>query len=257
MRTLVISLCFIASSSVYASEGLSQLTQALSRLQSSSPVHAELNYSFKEWRGKGKSQRNFSGQALLRVEQNQQGLSVNYQPKVLANIAQEAQARVKDETVNTPTLSAVDRLNTVEINNMLSAAASLARRMEQATFIDETEVKFHDKTKRSVNFSLPLEALIRDKKTRGYVSKFSGHFSVIIDDDGTPLQSKLKFSGKGSAYIIFSVKAYGEAVSDYQVTNNRLVLAKQHYVNGYESTFNDGEVTEQQQLTLLPNQPVN
>lgn len=252
MRLYVIGLAWLFSQTAWASDGLAQLTQALSKLQTTSPVHAKLNFSFKEWRGKGKSQQNFSGNAVLRVEQNQQGLNVNYQPQVLTNLAQEAQARVKDETVNTPTLSALDRLNTIEINNMLSAAASLARRMEQATYIDETQVSFNDSLKRSINFSLPLEALIRDKKTRGYVNKFSGDFSVIIDEDGTPLQSKLKFSGKGSAYIIFSVKAYGEAVTDYQVSNNRLVLAKQSYVNGYESTFNDGEVTEYHQLTLLP-----
>jgi hypothetical protein len=234
---------------VYA-DGLTDLTQALTRLNVNQPISAVLQSSFVEHKGKGKSVQTKQGQVAVLVADNAQGLQVTYARDVLATITQESKQKLIDENAKTPTLSAMNRLDTIEINHMLFAAERLLHRIKQANFINETQVTYQQRQLRSINFNLPLEAMIDDKKTREYVSKFSSTMSVVIDEQGIPLMSKLSYQGKGSAYIVFSLSAQGELTSTYQVVKHRLILAHSEFNSSFSSTFNDVEAQELKTLQL-------
>ncbi len=231
-------------------DGLSDLKSALERLQGNSPISAILEATIIENQGEGKDKVVKNGNVEINLQDGEQGLQITYSNQVLKNADEESNLRVKDEDADTPTLNAVDRLEATELRALLSSASSLLRRLEQATFIDEQEVVYYGKAVRVLNFELPMRTIVNNKKTREYVDKFEGKFQVIIDDDGTPLETQLNFKGNGRAYIVLSLKAYGTGTTKFKVVNERLVTVHQEFTNGYESTFGERETTQTIQLNL-------
>jgi hypothetical protein len=71
------------------------------------------------------------------------------------------------------------------------------------------------------------------------VSKFEGKYTILIDSDGVPLESKTKFKGKGRAFVIMSVKANSSNYNRYQIIDNRLVRVLNEYHREFSSTFGD------------------
>jgi hypothetical protein len=97
---------------------------------------------------------------------------------------------------------------------------------------------------------LPLESFIDDKKIRGYVSKFKGSYQVLINDKGIPIETRMSYSGKGSAYIFFSMTAESEIVSQFQIDGTRLVRTNRSVESNSSSTFNDRSYSGKWQLAL-------
>lgn len=249
--SLTISLtASLYSTNVMAADGLTDLMQALNSLQGKTPIKAKLSAKIVDNRGEGKDKRVRTGNVDVSLHDGEHGLQVTFSQQVLENIDIEADQKLKDEDVNTPTLNAIDRLEATELRSYVSAASSLLRQLERATFIDEQEIDYNGIAARLLNFEMPMESIVSDKKTREYVSKFQSNFQVIIDEKGIPLETKLDFSGKGRAYIVLSVKAYGNGTSKFTVIDNRLVKVHQEFTNGWDTTFGEGERTEVIQLAL-------
>jgi len=230
--------------------GLEDLMQALSSLQGSKPITATLTSEVEVNRGDGDDKVIRTGNVDVVLHDGANGLQVTYSNDVMANIDIEANERVKDEDANTPTLNAVDRLDATEMRSYLSASSSLLRRVEQATFLDEEVVDYQGKHYRMLSFELPMKSIISDKKTREYVDRFESQFQVIIDDQGIPLETRLDFNGKGRAYIVLSMKAFGNGLSQFTVVDNRLVTVRQEFTSGWDSTFGEGSFKEVINLTL-------
>ena len=159
--------------------------------------------------------------------------------------------KVEDESTPTPTLMAVNSIATTELRAMLSATVNIQRRLSQAIFIDEKPIEREGKQFRLLEFTLPLESIIDDKRTRGYVKKFESSYRVLIDEAGIPVETKLSFHGKGRAYVVLRVEAMGAGMSQYEVIGDRLVCVRSEYQNGWDSTFGEGEFTEVQELNVL------
>lgn len=248
--TLAISCSVLGIVQPSHADGLSDLKSALSRLKGKSPIAGVLESTVLENRGEGKDKIERKGNVAINLKDDEQGLQITFSHQVLQNVDQESSEKIKDEDADTPTLNAVRRLEATELKTILSSASSLARRLEQATFIDEQPIEYHGEAMRLLNFELPMETIVSDKKTREYVDKFEGNFQVIIQEDGTPLETQLKFKGKGRAYIVLSLKAYGSGVTKFKVVDERLVTVSQEFTSGYESTFGERETTETLLLTL-------
>lgn len=229
-------------------DGLNDLNAALERLQGTEAISAELESSFTEIRDAGEDVK--KGLATVWLDDNAKGLKVTYSKEVIKNIELEAQLRIENEDADTPTLNAVNDLRAATIREMLSANKAIARRVSQATFIDEQQVDFQGQVVRQLNFELPLKAVIKDKKVREYVKKFSAKYQILIDDEGIPFQTTLDYQGKGRAYIVLSMKAKGSRVSKYTVVSDRLVRLSSHHVGSYSSTFGDTETTEEDKIEL-------
>lgn len=249
-KTHIAAYCALALSHSAYADGLSDLNSTLDRLAGTAPISATLHSSFVEHEGKGKEREKKEGKVSVSLSDGQDGLMITYSNDVLTLIEKEAHLRVEDEEAKTPTLSAVNGIRTTDLNNRLSASESMKRQLKRAEFVEETPAELNGKAVRKLTFSLPMEAMITSKKVREYVSKFSGSYHIMIDDKGTPLQSRLTFKGKGRAYIVLSMEASGDNTLTYTVVEDRLVTLRSENKTAYKSTFGASETVEIDELEL-------
>lgn len=234
---------FIFSSNTYAN-GLNDLKKALNLLQSNSPINVKMKSSFVNKNDEEKT----SGEVYVLLKENEDGFHITYSTDELNKIATEKKAKQENEQASTPTLDAAFKLNAFELQKTLSSSSNLASFIEKTAFVSEKKVTLADKEVRLLTFDLEMETLIKSKKMRKYVDDFSASYQVWIANDGTPLETKLNFNGSGSAYLIFSVEAYGENTEQYKVINDRLVLIKSEYISGSKSSFGNFERRENREL---------
>lgn len=251
------SLAFLMGSSFAHADALQDLKSALEKLNSPEPVTAVYEREFTEVSDADDEddRRERTGKVTVLISDGANGLQVTYSQDVLDKIELETQLKAEDEDADTPTLNAVGGISATQISRLLSSSNSLKRTIEKATFIGEEPHKYNDKDMRLLSFSLPLEALITDKKARGYVNKFEGTYRVLIDEHGIPLETRTEFKGKGRAFVVLSVTAEGSEFSQYQVVKGRLVRTKHEYSNAYSSTFGDNESSGLNTLKIREAQP--
>ena len=249
-RTLLA--CTLAVASIPAmADGLSDLKQAIEQLNGQSDTAGILSISFQEIRGDDEDKKTKTGKIQSRLNAGESGLDMQYSLDILKMIEQETQAKLENEDVDTPTLNGAEVLSASAVFPILSSASPILDLIAQGEFIEETTTEYLGKDLRLLSFSLPLESFIDDKKFRSYVSKFSGSLEIIIDDNGVPLETRRKYSGKGSAYIFFSMKAKGEIISRFSKNNDRLIRVERQVNTTSSSTFNDREYQATWSLALL------
>jgi len=253
LSTLAKTTGFIFISMSYNSyaDGLTDLRDALTSLNGISPISAQLESSYTERRGKKKKQKTTTGFAQVGLTDSEQGLQVLYSNKTLLKSEFETNEKEKDEEVDTPTLNAIDDIEATELRNMLSSAASLLRTINKAKWLSEEDVDFQNRTMRRLHLELPLETVISNKEVREYVDKFSSKYSITIDENGIPLQSKLIFQGKGSAFIFFSLSTSNTNTATYQVVGQRLVNIKRDFTRKQKSTWGLTDSFGAKTLTVL------
>jgi hypothetical protein len=220
-------------------DGLTDLQQALVKLNGTDSVSALLDVSFSEARGEGKDKKIKTGAIKSTLSENSAGLNISYSKEILNKIALENRLKLENEEADTPALNGAEILSASSLIPILSSAQTILDLIEQGEFTGESSIEYHDKKVRVLDFTLPLESFIDDKKIRGYVSKFDGSFKVLIDDNGVPIETRMSYKGKGSAYIFFSMKAQSEIISQFQVKCSRLVRTKKEIVSNSTSTFSD------------------
>lgn len=235
-------------SPMVAADGFSDLQRALQALQSEALIQADVVSEFSETRDPEDPKR--SGHVRFRLTDDQQGLQVHYDRSTLRKLEQERQLRTENEEADTPTLNALSRLDAIDLNAMVAAAANLQRSLQRAQFVQEQARLIDGRAVRTLRFALPLEAVLQDKKTRGYVSSFDASLEIDIDEAGVPLALRRQYHGKGRAYLVISLEAYGQQTERFQVVNNRLISVQYHSESGWRSTFGDGNTISQRSLTV-------
>lgn len=233
-------------------DGLTDLQAALERLDGSDPISVSYETQFLVVSDADDEDDRKENNALVRVHltDSEQGLQITYSQAVMARIEAESMQKILDEETDTPTLNAVEDINATEMRDLLSASASLKRRIAKAEFVGEEQQEFDGQSVRLLTFNLPLDAIIDDKKTRDYVNKFDGKYTILIDSDGVPLESKTKFEGKGRAFVILSVKVNSSHYNRYQIIDDRLVRVLNEYHREFSSTFGDNLETGNSRLIL-------
>lgn len=249
-KYFAVLVCLGLSNFVAQADGLNDMKNALNRLQGNSQINAELASTTLN----NRDEKITKGEVKVWLKDDETGLQVLYSDDILEKMELEARQRIEDEDAETVTLNAIDRINATELHEMLSAASSLLRRIDQAQFVDEQQDQYKDETVRLLRFNIPVEQIIRDKKTRSYVSKFSASYTIWIDDDGTPLQTRLEYSGKGRAYLFFKITASGSETAKYQVVDDRLVMLTQESNNENDTSFGVYENQEMRTLQVQENE---
>ena len=220
-------------------DSLSDLQQALVKLDGSHPISGVLNVSFEESRGEGKDKKLKTGAIKSTLSESNAGLDIRYSKDVLLQIAQENRIKLADEEADTPALNGAEILSASSLIPILSSAQKILDAISQGKLRGETQIEYFDQQVRVLDFELPLESFIDDKKTRGYVDKFKGSYKVLINEQGVPVETRLSYSGKGSAYLFFSMSAESEITSQFHVQGTRLVRINKTVQSSSSSTFND------------------
>jgi len=231
-------------------DGLTDLQQALAKLNGSEPVSGLLNVSFSETRGEGKDKKLKTGAIQSTLSESMNGLDIRYSKDVLVKIAQENRLKLTDEEADTPALNGAEILSASSLIPILSSARTILDYIEQGEFTSEERIEYLNKEVRVLDFTLPLESFIDDKKIRGYVSKFDGSYKVLINDEGIPIETRMSYSGKGSAYIFFSMTAESDITSQFKTNGTRLVRINRKVESKSSSTFNDRTYSGTWQLVL-------
>lgn len=242
------NLAFIGTSSIIISlsphayaDGLVDLNAALEHLNGSEPITAYYEVeSLQVSDADDKDDRKETNASVkVKLTDNEQGLQITYSKEVMDKIEREAMQKTLNEESETPTLTAVRDINATGMRNLLSASSGLQRMIAKAEFIGEEALMTNEQPSRLLSFSLPIDAIIDDKKTRDYVNKFEGKYTVLINSEGVPIESNIQFNGKGSAFVILTVKASSTNYSRYEVVNKRLVRVQNDYESSFSSTFGD------------------
>jgi hypothetical protein len=231
-------------------DGLTDLQQALVKLNGSEPVSGTLKVSFSETRGEGEDKKLKTGEIHSTLSESIHGLDIRYSKDILVKIAQENRIKQADEEADTPALNGAEILSASSLIPILSSARTILDYIEQGEFNSEEQIEYLDKKVRVLDFTLPLESFIDDKKVRGYVSKFNGSYKVLINDEGIPIETRMSYSGKGSAYIFFSMTAESEITSQFQKDGTRLVRINRTIESNSSSTFNDRTYSGTWQLAI-------
>ncbi|MGJ8694071.1 MAG: hypothetical protein ACSHW0_16505 [Thalassotalea sp.] len=227
-----------------------ELNKTLTKFSAKSPIQAELHSSFLDVFDGDKKQ----GEVRVNLVVNNAGFNTIYDTATLANMSREAVEKSRDEDKKSPTIDAAYKLNTVGMHRMLSAAESLQQFLYNAELIEERFVVEDGKSFKQLSFNIPMESLVRNKKTRQYVDDFESEYNLWLDENGIPVKSHLTFKGEGSAYVFFNLEAYGENTSQYQVVNDRLIEFQHSSKNGSKSVFGDFERNEQKVVKVLKSQ---
>ncbi|WP_206484090.1 hypothetical protein [Thalassotalea sp. G2M2-11] len=254
------SLCYstlgvlLLNSSYVLADGLTDLKSVLQTLNGDTPISATVESSFTEKRGKKrKSLKTKTGLIQVALNDNHEGLELIFSDEIIDKLDNESNLKQQNEDANTPTLNAVGGVGVAEMKRMLSAAPSLLRFIDKAIYLNEETVSYHDKNMRQLNFSLPLHAIIENKEVHEYVDDFSGDFHVIINENGVPLESRIKFEGSGSAYIFFTMDISQSDTSTYQLFDDRLVKVKKVFEREQRSTW--GKTSAEGYKVLIINPP--
>jgi len=233
---------------------LELLQQRLTELQGTTPISAQFSNQVENIRGEGKDQRIRTGEASLALSDDGSGLQVHYSQDLLVKVEEEQLAKTENEEINTPTMMALENLDAIDFQNMISAANSLERLILTSEYVGVMATDEVTEGETVLQFDLPLEAIIDDKQTRGYVNKFEGQFLVTVTEDGTPLRSRISFNGKGRAYIVMSVSAWMERETQYQLHGDRLLQVARDGKGGFSTSFFPDTSWSNSQLLKLPEQ---
>ncbi|MBU2883763.1 hypothetical protein KO525_00850 [Psychrosphaera sp. B3R10] len=249
IRSLAIPLvlaCSYFSPNVYA-DSFDELKTSLASLTETSQVSGRITLSVDETRGE-KDDDDFeqnSGYISSYINYGKNGLAITYDADIMSQLETEFELVAEDEEAKTPTLKGLNELRTRDVTAILSQSQRLLKMLKTAEFVSEKQVEYKGQQVRELQFKLALDSIINDQRTRDYVDKFNSDYRVIIDDNGFPMASTLTYSGKGRAYIVFSLKASGERHDEYRVIGNRLVNISSHNKSNYDSTFGIGSVETQ------------
>lgn len=234
----------VAATAISTQSVMKKLNNALNELDTTVPVSGHVVVSFNKVEGDGKKRKEKSGQVALMVREDMNGLTTSYSTSVLKNMKQESAAKLKDEDASTPTIDAINDFSMSNINNLLSPIDSLNQLLKSATLMRVENLREQVEGASKLHFTLPVEAIITNKRTREYVDKFDGEMTLTVKADGTPIELLANYNGSGRAYVVFSVKAAGTRLQRFDVVGNRLVMTMRENFSSYDSTFGKGENSE-------------
>lgn len=219
----------VASSGAAHADGVSDLRNALTRLQASAPVKAVVEAKTWNRRGEGKEQEEVQGAASVALEDSGRGLQVLYSKDLLARLESEERAKEKDPKSKAPLAAAMSELGSGELRSMCAAAGSLTRLLAKANLKSEKNDQYNGKPARLLSFEIPLEKLA--EKDRKYVKNYQNNVDIWIDADGTPLASKSSEVVSGRAFVVISFESKEDESQIYGVSGDRLFVLKKERKN--------------------------
>lgn len=234
---------------VHAS-GLSELKDALARHTASTPFKAQVEANTWNRNGEGKDAEERSGQVSVQLEENAQGMRIQFARDTLNHLAADEQAKQKNVKAKTPTLHALNALNAGELRSMANAGPDLARLLEKVEFKSERADTWNNQSARLLNFDLGLATM--SEKDRKFVKKHEGSLDVWIAPDGTPLASRTHLNASGRAYVVISLEITTEEDLVYVALGDRLLAARKESHNIGAGAGDRGENRTIRTLQLLP-----
>lgn len=220
-------------------DGLADLKSALGRLQGQGPLKAVVDAKTWSRQGDGKDVEETQGHVSVAVEEGARGLQVIYSKDMLSRLETEERSKERDAKAKTPTLSAMNEVNSSALRPMLSAAGSLSRTVEKAVFKSEKADSYNGKSARLLNFAPSIDKL--SEKDRKYLKSFEGSLDIWIAEDGTPYASRISQVLSVRAFVVVTFDARNDEEMVYGLVGDRLVTLKRESRNTSSGMGEKGE----------------
>lgn len=241
MRFFILFLSFTAAS--LQADTLGELKAKLDTLQGGAPLKAEVRLaSTAKAEGDNGSAE---AKASIGVEEGPQGLRITWPSELIAKLGAENIAKAKDPEVKTPTRAAVEELDTTSVYEYLHAAEVLQRRLEQASFLGETQEVRDGVSLRKLAFKLTPKLREKDKK---YVKELTASATIWLGADGVPVAAESKIHVRGRALLVISFESEESESFAFANVGGRLVVT-QHQKESKGSGA--GEKSERKATTVL------
>lgn len=252
-KQLCLSTFAISSLSVFAaaeSDDLTLLHQSLDSLTAESSIQAKLVSNYQRQRDNDDKIIETTGAIDILLHHDRSGLSVRYEDATVQKLAQEQQLKAQDEEADTPTINASERFSMLDFTGFLSGAKGLQRFINKANLDSVEKTELGNKPVFKYQFSLPLESLVDSAEVREYVDDFDGSYSLFTDENRVPLESKLEFSGSGTAFLFFSMEMKESLIVSYQKIGDRLVTTDRYVERFQKSPWGKTEMVATTQLRI-------
>lgn len=231
-------------------DGLGDLKDALARHGASTPFRGQVDVKTWNKNGEGKAAEERSGQAGVLLEENAQGLRIQFARDTLNRLRNDELAKERDPKAKTPTLSALNALNATELRLLADAAPTLSHLLDKVTFKSERAESWNGKSARVLNFDLGLATVA--EKDRKYVTRHEGSLDVWIAADGTPLASRSHMSVSGRAYVVVSFDGISDEDVVYAAVGDRVLVVRKEQRSNSSGAGEHNESRTTRTLTLLP-----
>lgn len=216
-------LAVLPLSQVYAST-LDDVKSVLASFENTTPLDAQLQLTTHNIHGEDDDAQESQGEIEINVRSDENGLSLTYSPRLLAQLDSEAQAKAEDPNQLTPTVDASWRLGANEIKNLTASNISLLRRLNKSELISEEQGEFQGKPATVLTLALGNVLSERDKK---YVKKFSARLTLWLDENKVPVASETAVDIKGRAFLVVRFKSQQEGSAQYAVHGDRFITVQQ------------------------------
>ncbi|WP_347330370.1 hypothetical protein [Marinimicrobium locisalis] len=178
------------------------LMAALDRLDNETPIRARLESELWRAEGKGEDREETTRTLTLSLTDNREGFSLQYGPKLLRRLDEEAEQQVTNPDAKTPLNDLAWRLNVNQLRPLLSPAQELRRAIKRAEFREAVSDEYDEQTVTRLIFD--RDKSVVHERMRRYIKEFDSTLEIWVTPEGTPLASRVKLDAKGS--ILFVIR---------------------------------------------------
>jgi len=220
MRTLLATALLAIGLNAQA-DTLSQLKNALQRLQAETPLRGQVTLKSESRNNEGQDDAEVQpGLAQLNFEDGPQGLRLAYPQELLNKALGEDHAKDKDPKASTPTVNGLRELGYKEVRELARPAELLSRQLARATLKGEQAEAWQGKPAQRLSFEL------QQRRPDKYVKKYEGQLDVWVAADGTPLAARSTQKVSGRAMMVISFEMNSQDEWHFAVSGERLVVTR-------------------------------
>lgn len=220
-------------------DGLADLKSALQKLAAPQPIKAVVTLKVQARRGEGADGTLDQGSASLAVEDDAQGLRLQYGADLLARQRAEDVAREQDAKAPTPTNLALQSLGVRDIRSLTAGADTLGRFLARASFKQESATSLNGQPARLLSFELgPGKMREQDSK---YIKDTQGSLQVWIAADGTPLEARAQLTLKGRFALVISFESTSNDHMVFARQGDRLLIVTRERLDNASGAGDKGE----------------
>jgi len=232
-------LALLLAPALARADGLADLKSALQGFAQPQPLKAAVTLKVQAHRGEGAEATLDQGAASLQVEDDAQGLRLQFGADLLARLRAEDAAREQDAKAPTPTSLALQSLGTRDVRALTAAGDTLGRLLARATFKQETASTLNGQPARLLSFDLgPGKLREQDRK---YVKETEGSLQIWIAADGTPLESRSRLAIKGRAFLVISFETNSVDHMVFARQGGRLMVVTRERIDTASGAGDKGE----------------
>ncbi len=218
MRHLILLLLTAAT---LRADALSDLREALQRLDAPQPLAGTIEFSFTDSGGEAKKPEVREGRATAGVALDANGLHITWAPEQLAAAAREANENVGQPKQPAPTREAMSRLSATQVHDYLAASRDLARSLACAKLLEEKADHWNGQPARLLTFKLEPPLSAEDRKG---IKEIDGTARVWIAADGTPLAAESSLRLKGRVMVMIGFEHTEKEQFTFARRDNHLVV---------------------------------